>query len=233
MTSRLGFPRRSLSALACGATLLGVSACGSSTPTQVSQALKSRLESTLEKIPLTAAEATEVTDCLVPTLKAHGITTLAAASTGSQPPWEKPAIDACVKQAGLTGSGNTGSGNTGSGNTASGNTASGTATQPAAASSSSGVTDTEPADAQACMRLRQAFVTFHADQSQTNEDDFVTAALPNGAMTQTLSNAFGTLSGDLGEAANGYEDPTARAAEQAVATGCAAAGVTMPSGFTG
>lgn len=39
MTSRLGFPRRFLSALACGATLFGVSACGSSTP-QVSRAVE-------------------------------------------------------------------------------------------------------------------------------------------------------------------------------------------------
>jgi hypothetical protein len=104
MTSRLGFPRRSLSALACGATLLGVSACGSSTPTQVSQAVKSKLESTLERIPLTAAQATEVTDCLVPTLKTHGITTLAAANAygSTSPPWLRTATLACLKQAGLT-----------------------------------------------------------------------------------------------------------------------------------
>ena len=76
-------------------------------------------------------------------------------------------------------------------------------------------------------------MTFDADQSQTNAEAFAAAALPNATMTQTLSNAFGTLNGDLGEALNGYKDPTAQSAEQAVATGCAAAGVTMPSGFTG
>lgn len=104
MTSRLGFPRRTLSALACGATLLGVSACGSTTPTQVSQAVKSKLESTLESIPLTAAKATEVTDCLVPALKAHGITTLAAANAygSTLPPSLRSATLACLKQAGLT-----------------------------------------------------------------------------------------------------------------------------------
>ena len=104
MTSRLGSPRRSLSALACAATLLGVSACGSSTPTQVSPALKAKLESTLERAPMTAAEATAVTDCLVPTLKTHGITTLAAANAyGSNlPPWLSTATLACLKQAGLT-----------------------------------------------------------------------------------------------------------------------------------
>ncbi len=105
MTSRLGFPRRSLSALACGATLLGVSACGSSTP-QVSQALKSKLESTLERAPLTAAKATEVTDCLVPALKTHGITTLAIANSygSTLPPGLRTAELACLKQAGLTSS---------------------------------------------------------------------------------------------------------------------------------
>jgi hypothetical protein len=102
MTSRFGFPRRSLSALACGATLLGVSACGSSTP-QVSQAVKSKLESTLEGKDLTAAEATEVTDCLVPTLKAHGITTLAAANAVSTlPSWLRSPLMTCSKQAGFT-----------------------------------------------------------------------------------------------------------------------------------
>jgi hypothetical protein len=116
MTSRLCFPRRSLSALACGATLLGVGACGSSTPTQVSQAVKSKLESTLEGKGLTAAEATEVTDCLVPTLKAHGITTLAAANAVSTlPSWLRSSLMTCSKQAGFTVilSGNTGSGNSG------------------------------------------------------------------------------------------------------------------------
>jgi hypothetical protein len=111
MTSRLDFPRRSLSALACGATLLGVTACGSSTPTQVSQAVKSKLESTLENgIPLTAAKATEVTDCLVPALKAHGITTLAAANAygSTLPPWGKSATLACLKQAGLISSSTSG-----------------------------------------------------------------------------------------------------------------------------
>jgi hypothetical protein len=106
MTSRLGFPRRSLSTLACGATLLGVSACGSSAPTKVSQALKSKLESTLERVPLTTAEATEVTDCLVPTLKSHGIITLAAANAygSTQPSWLRSATLACLNQAGLTSS---------------------------------------------------------------------------------------------------------------------------------
>jgi hypothetical protein len=102
MTSRLGFPRQSLSALACCATLLGVSACGSSTP-QVSQAVKAKLESTIEKAGATATEATEITHCLVPTFEAHGITTLAAATAGGNPAWAKSATVACMKQAGLPG----------------------------------------------------------------------------------------------------------------------------------
>ncbi len=209
-SARLGLTRPFISLLACGAMLLGVSACGGSTP-QVSKAVKSKLESTLERASLTAAKATEVTDCLVPGLAAHGITTLAAANDTSGNHWLRSATVACAKQAGL------GPGNTGS----------------AAVSSTSGVTDTEPADAKACSNLRQAFMTLRADQSQTNAAALVAAATPNATMTQTLSNAFGTLGGDLGEALNGYKDPTSRAAEQAVATGCAAAGVNMPSGFTG
>lgn len=107
-------------------------------------------------------------------------------------------------------------------------------TQPAAASSSSGVTDTEPADAKACSNLQRAFVTFHADQNQTNEDAFAVATIPNATMTQTLYNAFQALNGDVQNAQlSGSADPTAQADEQAVATGCAAAGVTLPSGFTG
>jgi hypothetical protein len=246
MTSRLGFPRRSLSALACCATLLGVSACGSSTPTQVSQAVKSKLESTLEKIPLTAAEATKVTDCLVPTLKAHGITTLAAATTGSQPPWEKPAIDACVKQAGLTGSGNTGSGNTGSGNTGSG-----TATQPAAAATTSG-TDTNSADAAACSHLvpdAQQLIADNGDAVSSIGDiagiggdlqgvdgtDGGSSSDPTGNsdMSQSLATVFNALGDDVsGGGTSNLTAESVTADAQAVVSGCASAGVSLPSGFT-
>ncbi len=109
VAGRVGLRRPFLSVLACAATLLGVSACGSSTP-RVSQALKSKLESALETIPLTPAKAKEVTDCLVPALKDHGIVTLAAAKAygNSVPPSLRSAELACVKQAGLE-SGNTGS----------------------------------------------------------------------------------------------------------------------------
>jgi hypothetical protein len=109
MTARLGFPCRCLSALVCGVALLGVSACGSSAPKQVSPALKAKLESTLEQVPLTAAEATEVTDCLLPTFKTHGITTLAEANAVSNlPPWGKAALLTCMKQAGLSSSSSSG-----------------------------------------------------------------------------------------------------------------------------
>jgi len=103
MTSRLALPRRSLSMLACGATLLAVSACGGSTSPQVSAALKSKIESTLEAVPLTVAKATEVTDCLVPTLKSHGITTVAAANAygSTSPAWLRTATVGCMKQAGF------------------------------------------------------------------------------------------------------------------------------------
>src|ERR1700733_15453449 len=152
MTSRVGFPRRSLTALACGATLLGVSACGSSTP-QVSQALKSKLESTLEGVPMTAAKATEVTDCLVPALKTHGITTLAAANAASStlPPSLKTAELACLKQAGLT--------------------SSSTANTGAPASGSR--TDTNSADAAACSHLvpaAQQLIADNGDAASSMED---------------------------------------------------------------
>jgi hypothetical protein len=106
MSSRLDGSRRVLSVLACGATLLGVTACGgSSTPAQVSPAVKSKLERTLERVPLSAAKATQVTTCLVPTLKSHHITTLAAANAygDTSPHWLKTAELSCLKQAGLTG----------------------------------------------------------------------------------------------------------------------------------
>jgi hypothetical protein len=106
MTTQLSLPRRSLLALA-SATLLAVSACGgSSKPTQVSSAVKSRIESALERdAGLTPAQATQVTNCLAPTLKAHGITTLAAAKAyGNAPAWATSATKTCVQQAGLTSS---------------------------------------------------------------------------------------------------------------------------------
>ncbi len=255
MTPRLGFPRRSLSALACATTLLGVSACGSTTP-QVPQAVKAAFESGLENgVPLAAAKATEVTDCLVPALAAHGITTLAAAtySPGS-PAWLKSAARACFKQAGFTGTGNTGSGNTGSGassgNTGSGNTGSGTATQPAA-SSSSGVTDTNSADAAACSHLvpdAQQLIADNGDAASSIGDigaigedlqgvNGTDGGLPsdptgNSDMSQSLATAFNALGEDVSGGGTGNMNAESVTADaQAVVSGCASAGASLPSGF--
>jgi hypothetical protein len=202
--------------------------------------VKSKLESTLEKIPLTAAEATEVTDCLVPTLKAHGITTLAAATTGSQPPWEKPAIDACVKQAGLTGSGNTG--NTGTTSTTG---------APAAAPASGSGTDTNSADAAACTHLAPDAQQLIADNGNAassiidigaiDEDLFGVDGTNGGSpsdptgnsdMSQSLATGFNALQADVGPGgASNMTAESVTADAQAVVSGCASAGVSLPSGF--
>jgi hypothetical protein len=231
MTSRLGFARRSLTALACGATLLSMSACGSSTP-QVSQALKSKLESTLERVPLTAAEATEVTDCLVPALKTHGITTLAAANAASStlPPSLKTAELACLKQAGLTSSS---TGNTG-------------------APASGSRTDTNSADAAACSHLvpaaQQLIAAGNPDGVSSIEDigdiglrlqgpDGTDGGNPsdptgNSDMSQSLATVFNALGNDVsGGGTSNMTAESVTADAQAVVSGCASAGVSLPSGF--
>ena len=241
MTSRLGFPRRSLSALACGATLFGVSACGSSTP-QVSQALKSKLESTLEKIPLTATEATEVTNCLVPTFKTHGITTLAAANAyGTLPAWGKSAELACLKQAGLTGTTST-TGNTGTTSTTG---------APAGAPASGSGTDTNSADAAACSHLvrdAQQLIADNGDAVSSSGDigaigqdlqgvdgtDGGSSSDPTGNsdMSQSLATVFNAVGDDV--SGGGTSNMTAESVTgdaQAVVSGCASAGVSLPSGF--
>jgi hypothetical protein len=103
MTSRLSFTRRALTVLACGATLFGVSACGGGSSSQVSPAVVSKIKGELEN-SMSAAKATEIVDCLVPTLKAHGVTTMAAANSygSTPPPWLKPAALACAAKAGET-----------------------------------------------------------------------------------------------------------------------------------
>ena len=248
MTSRLGFPRRSLSALACGATLLGVSACGSSTPTQVSQALKAKLESALERTSshLTAAEATAVTDCLVPTLKAHGITTLAAANAygSTPPPWLKSASAACATKVGLIG----GTGNTGN----TGNTGTTSTTgAPAAAPASGSGTDTNSADAAACSHLvpdAQQLIADNGDAASSIGDigaigqdlqgvdgtDGGSSSDPTGNsdMSQSLATVFNALGDDVsGGGTSNMTAESVTADAQAVVSGCASAGVSLPSGF--
>ena len=103
----------------------------------------------------------------------------------------------------------------------------------AAPVTSSAITDTEPADAQACTTLRQAYTTFEADQTTTNADALTADSIPNASMTSTLFSAFQALNGDLDDVQLGTTDPSSQADEQAVASGCAAAGVTFPASFTG
>lgn len=100
MTSRLSFPCRSLTALAFGAALLGVSACGGSSSSQVSPAVISKLESVLEQNSISAPKAAEIAHCLVPALKAHGITTLADANAlKTAPAWLHSATVSCAEKA--------------------------------------------------------------------------------------------------------------------------------------
>ena len=240
---RLGLTRPFVAVLACAVTLLGASACGSSNPSSLTPAanayLISQAESRAASAGVSAAHATQAVNCLAPALQAHGITTLSAVknlnykSSGNVPAWLSVVDNKCERQlvASLTGTASTAS--TVSGN--SGNSSSTPASAPAASRPSTpAVTDTEPADAKACRNLLQTFVTFHAAQSQTTEDAFAAATIPNAGMTQTLYNAFQALNGDVQNAQlSGSEDPTAQADERAVATGCAAADVTMPSDFTG
>ena len=119
---------------------------------------------------------------------------------------------------------------------AAGTPAAAAATQPASAtpSSSSAIADTEPADATACQNLLQAYNAFTANENTTTSDALTAASIPNASMTQTLFNEFQALNGDLDDTTlTGSPDATAQADEQAVATGCAAAGVQFPASFTG
>jgi hypothetical protein len=98
--------------------LLGVSACGSSSPKTMTPAATAFLMSAAESGGASAAQATQVVDCLDPALQAHGITTLSAAKSmnadtqSNEPAWLSAASTKCEQQ--IVGSSIT-SGNTGTG----------------------------------------------------------------------------------------------------------------------
>jgi hypothetical protein len=107
---------------------------------------------------------------------------------------------------------------------------------PAAAGGLGETLSSHDADVQACTGVQKTYAAFQADKSTDNENAFAIslAAVPGAAMTPSLFTAFQALSGDVQDAQlSGTQDPTSQADEQAVADGCAAAGVPMPAGFTG
>ncbi len=101
---RLGLKRRFIAVLACGLTLLSVSACGNSTPKTMTPAATAFLVSEAENGGASAAQATQVLDCLDPALQAHGITTLSAAKSinadtqSNEPAWLSTASKTCEEQ---------------------------------------------------------------------------------------------------------------------------------------
>jgi hypothetical protein len=102
---RLGLRRPLIAVLACGVTLLGVSGCGgSSNPKTMTPAATAFLVGEAEDGGASAAQATQVVDCLDPALQAHGITTLSAAKSinadtqSNEPAWLSAASTKCEEQ---------------------------------------------------------------------------------------------------------------------------------------
>jgi 3-polyprenyl-4-hydroxybenzoate decarboxylase len=84
--------------------LLGVSACGSSSPKTMTPAATAFLLSAAESGGASAAQATQVVDCLDPAFQAHGITTLSATKSinadtqSNEPAWLSAAGTKCEQQ---------------------------------------------------------------------------------------------------------------------------------------
>jgi hypothetical protein len=92
------------------------------------------------------------------------------------------------------------------------------------------------ADVLACTNLQKAAAAFLANKNQDTLDALATAlaAPPGAGMSSSLDSAFTALSTDVQyEMTSGVAFGTSQADENAVADGCASAGVQMPSGFTG
>lgn len=115
---RLGLRRPFIAVLACGVTLLGVSACGNSNPKTMTPAATAFLVSEAENGGASAVQATQVVDCLDPAFQAHGITTLSAAKSinadtqSNEPAWLSAASTKCEQQivSSSIASGNSGAG---------------------------------------------------------------------------------------------------------------------------
>jgi hypothetical protein len=111
--------------------------------------------------------------------------------------------------------------------------------QPAAATAGGAPVSTlsgDAADVQACTNLKQAATAFLANKNQDNLDAFAVAlaARPGAAMSPSLDSAFSALSDDVQNEMLGDSAAVSGQSDQnAVAEGCASAGVPMPAGFTG
>ncbi len=101
---RLGLRRKFIAVLACGVSLLTVSACGNSSPKTMTPAATAFLVSEAEAGGASVGQATQVVDCLDPALQAHGITTLSAAKSinadtqSNEPAWLSAASTKCEQQ---------------------------------------------------------------------------------------------------------------------------------------
>lgn len=103
------------------------------------------------------------------------------------------------------------------------------------ASSPSPAATPDAADVQACTGVEKSYAAFQANENLVNEAAFAASLIEVdwGAMTPSLWAAFQALNTDVQNAElTGTAGATSQADEQAVANGCAAAGVTLPSGFT-
>jgi len=105
-----------------------------------------------------------------------------------------------------------------------------------AATANGGRVSANQADVQACTNLQKAAAAFLANKNQDTLDAFAAAlaARPGGAMSPSLDAAFNALSDDIqNEVLTGDAAATGQTDQNAVADGCASAGVQMPAGFTG
>lgn len=104
-----------------------------------------------------------------------------------------------------------------------------------AANGSALSTSSNAADVQACTNLQKAAAAFLANKNQDTLNTFAAALAdrPGAAMSPSLESAFSALSDDVqNEILTDSSAVTGQTDENAVAAGCASAGVQMPAGFT-
>jgi hypothetical protein len=92
------------------------------------------------------------------------------------------------------------------------------------------------ADVQACTNLQKAAAAFLANKNQDTLSALASAlaAPPGAGESSSLNSAITALSTDVQyEITSGVAFGTSQMDENAVADGCASAGVKMPAGFTG
>lgn len=199
--------RAAAAALAAAALLIGAAACGSSAAPASLQSCENALKVAINNgsTPSSPVAPSVRTACSgLPAASKAQANTFANAYYASTHPTASPTSPAPV------------------------------ATTPA--SSPSPAASPDAADVQACTGVEKSFAAFQANENLVNEAAFAASLVEVdwGAMTPSLWAAFQALSTDVQNAElTGTAGATSQADEQAVADGCAAAGVTLPSGFTG